>query len=545
MPTAPATVSENYEAEKSHLKACLPGAVILDDSHNQLLRQREVQIQIEEVNTEMVDRCIKMMNVWGWPTNPKKQLWTADPQIGGVVLKGTWRHVQSIKSANRRGMYITLREGFAQAIAWDEAYVDDTDDLQEGERYCAVIFPNVDPKYVDAMKESLGENTTDGFTVDGRERTGTWEYVHKRSHTVSQDGCMEIILFAAQPQFTYFTYENYGAIGQTKVWHVDNVPKRLVPASVAAYNTAGTNGSGNYSTQEGLVDLTFRVRDGAAVTITNIKTVDGCQIEEYTSYYYDYTKEQVEAFNLGEAPQGWIYRAPLIRPDGSGARYTIIVVKQKAIAVTKDAVTIEDNADFTETVEVSENQTTPPNVEDSLGVIKKLTLILNDFCLWSTRLVTQTSKPWSVTYSINTSEGGSEIHILKGNQRTISIPNRPSGMVQSFSAPPRRNRDGTYDWHLVQSTDDDWLGTGNTATYDNWHRIYREVFDSDRGDSGEFVWMYSDVVQTTTVKQFTSADAAYAWANDGSAVGLPVQKIGFQRWLGYQTGEFQYLWSEV
>ena len=309
--------------------------------------------------------------------------------------------------------------------------------------------------------------------------------------------------------------------------------------------SAGTSGSGNYSTNEGLVDLTFRVRDGAAVTVSNIKTADGCQIEEYTDYYYDYTKAQVEAFDIGDAPQGWFYRAPLIRPDGSGARYTIIVVREKAIAVSKSAVTVADNADYSETLTLAENQTTPPTVEDSQGVIKRLQLNFNRFCLWGTRLVTRTSKPWSQTYTITTNEGRSETHIIKGNQTSISIPSRSSGQVQSFASAPSRNPDGTYNWHLVQSTDDDWLGTSGTAQYDNWHRIYREVFDSDVGDSGEFVWMYSDVVQTTNVKQFTSAAGAYAWADSGSAVSTPVRKIGFQRWLGFKTTEFQYHWREV
>ena len=541
--TPPATASENYAKEKDHVALLLKGGKVLSDSQNQLLRQREVVIQTEDVNEELIDRCIRMMNVWGWPTNPKQQLWTADPQVGGVILHGTWRHVETVKSENKRGLYITLREGFAQKIAWDEAYIDETDDLQEDERYAAIIFPNVDPKFADAMTVSLGESTTDGFTVDGRARTGTWEYVHKKARTIANDGSMSIVVFAAQPQYTYFVYENLDGIGQTKVWHVDNVPKRLVASVVASYNTDGTDGSGNYSTQEGLVDLTFRVRDGAAVTISDKKTADGCQIEEYTSYYYDYTKAQVDAFSLGDAPQGWFYRAPLIRPDGSGARYTIIVVKEKAIAVDKDPVTVADNADYSETLAIQENQTTTPTVEDSLGVIQRLQLNFNKFCLWGTQLVTRTSKAWSVTYSITTEENRTETHTLAGNQRSLTTPTLPSGMVQTYSSPPSRNPDGTYNWHLVVSTDDNWLGTNGTANYDDWHRIYREVYNTE---TELYEWLYSNVVKTVYVKQFTTAAAAYAWADDGDGFsGHPVNKVGFHRFLGFKTTEFQYHWREL
>ena len=541
--TPPATASENYAKEKDHLKRGLAGAAILSDTQNQLLRQREVTIQIEEANEQLIDRCIKMMNVWGWPTNPKQQLWTADPQIGGIVLNGTWRHVESVKSENKRGLYITLREGFAQKIAWDEAYIDETDDLQEDERYAAIIFPNVDPQYADAMTVSLGENTTDGFTVDGKERTGTWEYVHKRTRTVAQDGSMSIVVFAAQPQYTYFVYENVGGIGQTKVWHVDNVPKRLVAGVVATYTTEGTDGSGNYSTQEGLVDLTFRVRDGNSVTMLNKKTVDGCQIEEYTDYYYDLTKAEADAYDIGEAPQGWFYSAPFIRPDGSGARYTIIRVREKAIAVSKDAVTVADNANYSETLAVQKNQVTPPEVEDSLGVIQRLQLNFNKFCLWGTQLVTRTSKAWSVTYSIATQNNRTETHTIKGNQRTIPTPTLASGTVQTYSSPPSRNPDGTYNWHLVVSTDDDWLGTGGTAFYDNWNRIYREVYDTE---TEKYKWLYADVRKTFDVKQFTTAAAAYEWANEGGYnSGRPVSKVGFHRFLSEQVNEFQYNWKDL
>jgi len=662
MPTAPATASENYEREKAHIRECLQSAKILEDGQNKLLRQREVKIQIEEVNREIIDRCVKMMGVWGWPTNGKKQLWTADPKINGITLNGTWRHVETVKSANERGMYITLREGFAQAISWDEAYIDETDDLQEDERYCAIIFPNVDPEYADTMLVSLSTHTTTGFTVDSKARTGTWEYVHKRSRTVDNDGSMSIVVFAAQPQYTSFVYENRGGVGQTKVWHVDNVPKRLAASVVSEYDTAGTDGSSNYSTQEGLVDLTFRVRDGEAVTITEVKTLDGCQLEEYTSYYYDYTKAQVEAFDLGDAPQGWIYKAPLIRPDGSGARYTIIRVREhaiavdggshtsektpisetttavkhnqltistvgtlvagtlqrlrarfnkrnctwdeeldtdtatplaktqtviatsmdsitkrtpkwnqstlptltakagfiyqlratlnrwgwwnysndveEAVAVTKTATRVSASSNGVMTQAENINSATIPTPTVTQGVITKINARLNRFKKWTYTTFQSTSTEWDVEFTIQTRPEITETYINKGNQRTVSMPSRPSGKEQKLSR-FTRNGDGTYNWNIRQSTLDAGLGTDVEAT-----PYYTYKFEYDTSDGVQYYRTYQRIY---VIKQVATLAEAIAWSASGNITNAsrPYAKLGDKEYLGFQITQSVGSWFTV
>ena len=97
----PKTQSENFTKEKALIKHLLKGAAILEDIYNQLLRQRELLVQFEDCNELDVDRCIKMMNTWGWPTNGKPQLWTSDPLVGSVQLDGVWRHVKSFKDERR------------------------------------------------------------------------------------------------------------------------------------------------------------------------------------------------------------------------------------------------------------------------------------------------------------------------------------------------------------------------------------------------------------------------------------------------------------
>jgi len=320
------------------------------------------------------------------------------------------------------------------------------------------------------------------------------------------------------------------------------VPKRLAQSVSDGWNTAGDSGTASYSTDQGVVDMIFRRNNAEAITITNVKTAHGCQIREYSDFYYNLTEAEVQAFDIGTPAQGYFYSAPQIRYSGDG-KYTVVVVREQAIAVSRDAVTVDDNYDYTDTLTIKENQTTPTEPTQSLGVMQKLSLEFNRFCLWGTKLITRTSKAWDATYTFYTDENRTEIHIIKINQRSVSLPARPSGMVQRFASPPSRNPDGTWNWHIVQSTDETYLGTSGTAYYRSGNRIFREVYNTD---TDQYEWLYADVYRTVTVKQFNSVAAAYAYNNTGgNSFGAPVNKVGFNRYIGMAYAELQGNWHDV
>jgi hypothetical protein len=296
-----------------------------------------------------------------------------------------------------------LRKGFATALAWDEAIEISGHDLQSNtstyfgaqtEKYIEVIFPNVDPESVETLITTLkSAQYITNPTIQGVVRSGTYELIHLKPEK-QEDGCIWLRVFMGTPQYSFRCFEKIGTPDETEVYYLWNVPKRLAQDLVDSYETGtGTSAIANYSTAQGLVDITVRTRGTVIlITISNIKTEDGCLTYEYQDFYWGLTLAQAQALDIGVAPQGWIYRLDGISYDGQ-ASYSARVTRIQARARTVlDGVDIEDSEESTVNRTKKINQTAlPAALSAAAGERQYLREVeLNRFCLFDYAVDTET-----------------------------------------------------------------------------------------------------------------------------------------------------------
>lgn len=83
---------------------------------------------------------------WTSVASPEKHFVT-DPVIKGKTHTGTWRLAMAAFSAEAKGLLLTLRRGWAQAIDWTESHLVGGSDRSATEHDVQVQFRNIDPAY--------------------------------------------------------------------------------------------------------------------------------------------------------------------------------------------------------------------------------------------------------------------------------------------------------------------------------------------------------------------------------------------------------------
>lgn len=360
----------------------------------------------EKLHRECVSFLYDYCDVSNWDTNAKKRMWVDNPTVGNEVHNGRWRLVEAFYDKNRRGqmgIVRRLRKGFAVTPEWDEALVLNADDLQEDERYITVAFPNIDPRYTDSVMTALGTTLVDP-TIHGEQRSGTWEIIHRRPRK-TEDGAIMVECVLAQPEFTVTTFSGLDTPAATVIRYLWNVPKRTAQTIIDGYESGtGTSAIANYSTAEGLVDITIRERaSGAIITIRLLQTHSSCLEDHYDDYYYGLTQAEAESFDIGTAPQGWIYELVSHRYAAESG-WMVHTRRRQAIAKTvsdERHVRARDEIDEYETEKM--NQTTAPALSDIGAAVtgreRTITGVqLNQFCLYD----------WTGRYR--------DVHVLSGNE---------------------------------------------------------------------------------------------------------------------------------
>ena len=519
-PTEPMT----YTAELDHLKSFVPKLVTIDGIPN--LESREVVVNFPDVNSTKYPHLEKVIELYCWPTNAKPQLWVEDPTIEGVgtdgILNGKWRLARAAINMQKAlpGLTIVLREGYATELMWDEAFLASEDYLQESEKYIEVIFPNIDPqatqKIVDAIPEYTDEDITIRKHVYPATAANPWEYL--RVHPEPQDDGSNILrLFVAQPQYTEVLYDNYGSPDQRTKTYVHNVPKRLAQGVVNTYNLVeGTSGSASYSTDQGTVDLIFYGRNTTQVTIRNVKTVDACAYEEYTDYWYGYTKAEAEAFDLntvyGAYKQGYEYSVDGLSYSGNG-NYTIKSSQRQVKTKTHASLTTyHADAEADTTITIKSGQSSLPAVTTSQGIVQWIRAAVDRFCTFSTQKFIRTSKEWEEAFQLTT-KNGIHYHTLKGNQREIAFGTPREGYVHQLSG-FKRNEDQTYNWHTIE-VPSLFAGDGLNENYWSFRTSRTATVKITKGtDEGKYQRLENVYQWIYKTKRFTTEAEAYAYLRE-------------------------------
>ena len=295
---------------------------------NPLWASTELTIIWRTISPDYYELAVEFARQYVLPQNyPTKQLWVKDLHIKDstegkpIVYPGVWRFVTAgfdTKKQGDPGVLLTLRQGFAEKIAWDEALQIQAVELEtapgvlnataQDERYIMVVFPNFDPLFVDAAVQDMrASQHVEDPTIQGRVRTGDWEYALIKPEK-QQDGSFFITVMLSRPQFTMKTFEHYSTPEQIDIIHLWGVPKRLAQALVDSYKIEGRAATAGYSPNEGLSASTVdvEIRQGIDTTfIIYVQTANNCDYNEWTSYYYGFTlqdaKDTISMFMLSRA----------------------------------------------------------------------------------------------------------------------------------------------------------------------------------------------------------------------------------------------------
>lgn len=553
----PPTQQMDYSAELNHLRTFTPKLVNIEGVPN--LERREVVVNFPDVNETKYPHLEKVIELYCWPTNGKPQLWVDDPKIEGAgtdgQLTGRWRLAKAAINYQRlKGLTIVLREGYATELTWDEAFLASEDYLQESEKYIEVIFPNIDPLATQKIVDAIPEYTATDITIREHIYTATaadpWEYL--RIHPEPQDDGSEILrLFMAHPQYTQVLYDNYGTPDQRTKTYCHNVPKRLADSVVTSYNLVeGTSGSASYSTDQGTVDLIFYGRSATQITIRNLKTVDACEYEEISDYWYGYSKSEAEAFDLNSVYGAWTQGTEMsvdsLSYSGNG-NYTIKTSKRTV--KTKTNANLKDyhvDAEATTTITMASGQSTIPSITTSQGIVQWVRAAIDRFCTFSTQKFIRTSKEWEETFSVTT-DNGVIYHTMKGNQRTIDFGTPREGYVHHLKS-FKRNDDETYNWWTLEIPSL-YAGDGLAENYWSYRTSRMATVKITAGtNEGKYQRIEHVVQWIYKTKRFTTEAAAYAYLREHvfyrSTSG--VRTKGPNQFIAWKIAlEIDYGWQKV
>jgi len=524
-------MAKTYTDELQHLAQCVPK--LQKASGNPNKSYREIVVKFEGANMKNYANLAKALELYCWPTNTKQIRSVTDPFADGGPeegkIEGLWRFVSVDPTHSRgEGVFLTLREGYASAIQWDEARVPSRDILPAtdnvpietgvtniDEDYIDVLFPNVDPEKSSAIAEALlALRTVTGQTIWTHSFTGEYHVIRARVRE-EEDGSHSIFGLLAKPRSFVKTYDNYNSHNAADVYYLHHVPKPIVQSLVddGVYKTDGASATLNYSTERGTYDVIIRTGVDEPLTVLSKQTVDGCQQEVYTSFYWGVTTDTMRSLSAAGAPAGWIYELAPPTPAANG-RWNLRFTKIKAIAKTAPAYTSAITSSRETETQEKKNQTTIESIgEEEQGIIKRVRGLINRFCRFDTVKEDVTSTPWETTFTLTDGPDGEEVHTVKGNQRTIEFDAAGSGFANRLTG-WSRNEDGTYNWHIVKEIDTFYLEVTNHWYYDIWHRRTRIV--SSGFQTGWYQDEYRIYRYKYQTRRFTSEDEAYLWLREST-----------------------------
>lgn len=372
------------------------------------------------VSNDLYESSCEFLDKYGSAKNTKAQSWIKDPTVDGDVLPGIWRVVRNSHSKERigtKGVIQMLRRGWAQKVDWAEGFVIQRDDVagdsatkDDGiaEKHLEIHFRNFDPQKSKAAVEALiTAESIANPVINNVAESGTWYYLHVKAEK-QEDGCETIRVNIAQSRAYLQLFDDANMPTASVIDKLYGLPRSIAQSIVDVYSVqTGVSASADYDKARGVYDVTIRRYATADFNFSNIQTEDACQREIFHDYYYRLTEADVNAFDIGDAPQGWIYRTSGPRP--MGGFFSIVVEKIHSIAKevdsddvestaeTETGFTVEQTAGHKDTRVIQRNQTAvakAPAVATNKQV--RVTPQLNDDCLFDNTIDWRTLNPQTI-----------------------------------------------------------------------------------------------------------------------------------------------------
>ncbi len=325
------------------------------------------------------------LEIYTWATNTEARNYVDDPIISGETFKGRWRKayvrelVRDISTSEQEHLVIlTLRQGLASKINWDEARIVTRNTLpgntqgsgdtasDNPERWLDILFPSFDPVYVESAVQGLADEynstgtapnyTSAAFAVDGTGFYGEWHKVFARVQK-QEDGTCNAVITMAQPQYTLVAFTDYGGDDAADVTYCWQVPKDIAQSILTAWKTGvGKSATAAYSMRDGLVDLVLRAKTttGSTLTVTDLPLTCATDIDMY--FAWGYTSAQVATF-IGDHDSALTNTVRDIRISARGdGLYDVTITETSRTAKASNAYVYErlvpanDRYGYTDTV---------------------------------------------------------------------------------------------------------------------------------------------------------------------------------------------------
>jgi hypothetical protein len=462
----------------------------MDSTYVPLAGDAEIHRVWSYNNSQDQSEYVSFLSTYTSASNPAPQSYVENLRVGRKTWPGIWRlaFVRPIRIKTTPYIVEVLRKGFITqlvdggVLSWSDARlsIEASRTLHDDIQYIFVRFPGVSPDHVRGIVDSINALPVAAFhPVIRGEDYGEDFYRQYCTFVIEQDGSATINLLVSKSHVIINAYSHWATERQEHVTYHFGVPAVLAQLIIEDHKTAsgggdrmGASATCSYDRREGLFDIILRDKsDADAITIIDDISERSASYTESTSYYWGISEEAARStYNIpGTVPEGWIYHKR-ISNTGEG-KFTVIISGRQAIAGSRE-FTIDLGNDDSETHKVAWNQP-------------------------SSALAT--------------------------------IPGPPSGFQQRVSG-ISRNQDGTWNWHIITTPEDEGPGLGAGDHYFSDTTIHRRMWDTANH-------LYKDqflyIRFRHTVKQFPVAAQAFAFARESwLARGNPHRQIAKKRHLG-------------
>jgi hypothetical protein len=290
-------------------------------------------------------------------------------------LDGPW-HISGIKAipSKQRGsdkvdfvnLAVSYAKGYYISLDWTEARLGEAvfsvgnstnaesianTQSDNPEIYLTVIFPFIDPAYVESLSRGLatGSDISAVTLSDGTMLPGTYHVLSARPRQ-SDDGTYQVIAILSQPQFTIHTYADWGTFANAETYRLHDVPKAFVQTIITAWRTLhpkGAYASEDYDRGNKTSTINLAIRTPEDNEFTEDLTAINCRFHEYTSYYFGMESPFDVELPTSTTP-GESYDKRVVARDGMFDIYVTNRVRQEQER-EDDVVAIDEYSEETQT----------------------------------------------------------------------------------------------------------------------------------------------------------------------------------------------------
>ena len=316
-------------------------AKLVSYEDNELLFRRTLVRNWPAERDKLIEDALTYLYTYGSAGNLTASQSVTDPVADRHEYTGVWRVAKNEKvSADNEaqwpgitGVVQTLRLGFAETLAWDEArivsneivpgndsevedtvagHIDPLPDSTSDDPSDVMIveWVNLNPTTVRAAASGgiIGGDTVTDPVIRGVTMTGLW---HKVAITIGEssleDGSAIVRVVLARPQYILNAYESYFEFSATNfkkdaVHYLWNVPRDIAQTIIDDWEGAGRSARASLNSTH-TVNIVLRgIEQGTSpFGLLGVTSAGNCASTSVTDYYWGVTNPKADAYKINSA----------------------------------------------------------------------------------------------------------------------------------------------------------------------------------------------------------------------------------------------------